>query len=194
MSNKTVPLKDDEKTNIEVVMEEYRTLRAESLQTITNKYLILTFGLGSIGFVFHAGISKVVPNNIIITFLIFAIAIPLLSLIFLSLWLGETERMLRAGRYLTKIENEINEKFGEKILNWETSLREKKGHKQKTGQIIYPNQIVISLFLGISYFSPLYYFLNCKINNLMFIFVILIYLIIFCVSIKVYEKRKEFLE
>jgi len=60
----------------------------------------------------------------------------------LYIWIGEEERMMRIGMYCQELESKINKRIGEEILNWENFKRKK--------SIIYPEILIIAMFLGLS--------------------------------------------
>lgn len=154
---------------VQVMMEEYKSLRSESLQSMRNRNSILTFGLGTIGLIFHAGIS-ILNTQDVFSFLIFSFFIPVLSLLLLVLWMGEAERMSRVGVYLVDFEKKVNEIFENdeqlrQLLHWETWLREFKQSKNRTNQLLYPYLAVLILFLGISISSYIFILIYSHFNE-----------------------------
>lgn len=160
---------------INLIFEDYKTLREESLQSMRNRNAVLTFGLGVLGVIFHAGISSFsngTQNGYWLSLSIFYLGIPALSLLIYTLWLGEVARMRRIGVYLMEREKLINLLIGsilekikdEKIVNkdypghfnkavfWENYIREKITSK-KTRQLRFPYIAVTILFLGIAIVS-----------------------------------------
>lgn len=136
---------------IEVMLKEYEMLRQEILGAMSNRAQIISFGLGTIGVLF-AGIltsdlAKESPKLLIV---VFSFAIPTASVLVLYIWLGEVERMMRAGRYLANLEGRINRALGagEDTLRWENWLRDTRV------QIRYTYLVVIALFFGFAYGSP----------------------------------------
>jgi hypothetical protein len=150
------------------LIDDYKQLREESLQSMRNRSSILTFGLGVIGVIFHAATSafsiKTFEGYLLCLF-IFNIALPVLSLLILALWMGEAARMSRIGIYLKERELLINliaervfpdncykltrYSHFNKLIYWENYLRED-FDKKKTRQLIYPYYAVIMIFVGIS--------------------------------------------
>ena len=155
----------------ELIFEDYKVLREESLESMRNRNAILTFGLGVLGVIFHAGISSFsagTKDSYWLSFLIFYIGIPALSLLILTLWLGESARMSRIGVYLKERENLINLLSGsvlkslntaskkghpthfDKVVFWENYIRERIDNPHgKTRQLIFPYKAVIALFFGV---------------------------------------------
>ncbi len=157
---------------IEILIEDYKLLREESLQSMKNRNAILTFGLATLGFVIHAGVSSFTAGNqsgYWFSFFIFYLGLPLVSLLILILWVGEAARMSRTGIYMKerevlvnllsgsiidKYKNNVNfendfPKHYDKVLYWENYIREKIG-KKKTRQLKFPYLAVLFLFFGIS--------------------------------------------
>lgn len=134
---------------VEIMLEEYKTLRQESLNAMSNRNIILSFGLASISAVFtgsiiaHASTSDIHSSILILRFA-FILVIPAISCIVLLMWLGEYERMQRAGKFLAKLELKINTEASRELLSWEKYLRERKLHMK------YPYYATVVLLTGIS--------------------------------------------
>jgi hypothetical protein len=80
---------------IEAALEEYRLLRDESLQAIDRQVRVLGLGTTASGAVLGLGIKAGLSSSTASALLVgFA---PLLALFVCVLWLGEMERMVRAG-------------------------------------------------------------------------------------------------
>lgn len=161
----------------DLIFEDYKVLREESLQSMRNRNAILTFGLGVLGVIFHAGISSFsagTKDGYWLSFFIFYIGIPALSLVILTLWFGEAARMSRIGAYLMERENLINLLSGsvlkslkvnpvgekgqpthfDKVVFWENYIRERiDSSSGKTRQLVFSYKAVIALFLGASIIS-----------------------------------------
>ena len=130
---------------IEIMLKEYETLRQESLNSMHNRNTILSFGLAAIGAIFAGSIIAYSTDTYsLIPSLALIIVIPLISSFILLIWLGEYERMQRAGRFLVGIEHRINKEFSKELLTWETRLRERRVHMR------YPYYATVGLLIGIS--------------------------------------------
>ena len=93
-----------------ILLEEYKTLRQESLTAMNNRNKVLSFGLAAIGAILTGSIFAYEENGYpFISILILIIIIPVVSSFVLLMWFGEYERMQRAGKFLTKLEEKINE-------------------------------------------------------------------------------------
>jgi predicted MFS family arabinose efflux permease len=135
----------------EVLLKEYETLRQESLDSINNRSQIVSFGLGTLG-ILTAGVfaSDLALKSFPLLVLVFSMGIPTISVLVLYSWLGEVERMMRAGRFMVDLEARINAEIspGNPALTWERWLR------SESTQMRYPYVVVLALFLGIAIAAP----------------------------------------
>ena len=110
----------------DTITEEYKSLRTESLEALRRQATVLQVGLALIGVLLAAGFSgyEDIPDPLV--WVLFGLIIPVLSYTILFIWLGEVERMARAGYYLTGLEKKINNSFSHprEALEWEQWLRE----------------------------------------------------------------------
>lgn len=136
---------------IELMTKEYETLRQESLDSMNNRSQVISFGLATIGLIFAAVFSlDAASQSKQLILLIFSAGIPIISIMILYIWLGEVERMMRAGEYLCGLEARINSMFetDDPPLRWEWWLR------TSGKQMRYPYIMVIGLFFGLAFFAP----------------------------------------
>ena len=106
--------------SIDVLMQEYNTLRIEALKCIDKQYQIVILELTGLGamFSFKEKLSDM-----------FWTIVPLFLIALTSLWLSEQRRMIRAGDHIALIEKKVNKLMeridGEEqhLLDWEQSLR-----------------------------------------------------------------------
>jgi hypothetical protein len=139
---------------IEIVMEEYKTLRTESIESVKSQQTTLNIGTAIAGAVVIAGFN--LWKETLIPDLIFLFFIPILCYLILAIWLGEVSRMVRAGKYIKKLENRISKEYSkiEPPLSFENWLRNKdKNDKSKQTKWNYIS--VISLFIFIAFSSIL---------------------------------------
>ena len=131
--------------SVEILLEEYKTLRQESLTAMNNRNRVLSFGLAAIGAIVTGGVyAYKVDDNSLISNLTLIIVIPAITSFILLIWLGEYERMQRAGKFLARLEGRINKEAREILLTWETQLREDQSHMK------YPYYATVLLLIGIS--------------------------------------------
>jgi len=137
----------------EIMLHEYNTLRTEIENSFGSAKRILAIGLGIMGALFTGGVINQINNIdvnvfgslLLISFLI--LVIPLVSLVTLAMWLGEYQRIQRAGKYLVGLENKINALVDEDVLNWENHLKKNNLHMR------YPYASIIVLMIVISVLS-----------------------------------------
>jgi hypothetical protein len=112
---------------IDIAMEEYKTLREESLAAIAGQQQVLIVGLGGIGVLLGVGAASWNDSdkNSLAAIVLLAL-IPLLCYLMLIIWIGEVIRMRRAGNFIAGIEQRINAAFPSRkdVLSWETRFRQ----------------------------------------------------------------------
>ncbi len=129
-----------------VVIEEYKTLREESLTSLQTQQSILRFGTATLGIVLVAGFN--VWERPLLSEIIFFFFAPLISYLVLIIWMGEIARMMRSGVYLLELEKKVSKEFSDKpeALTWENWLRQ--GQQDgKTPQLIWNYKAIIAMFL-----------------------------------------------
>lgn len=176
---------------ISVVMEEYKTLRAESLTAIQMQQSVLRFGAAILGIVLATGIN--VWDKPLLTSFIFLFLTPAISYLLIIVWMGEVERMVRAGKFLVLIEEKVNTVFGrtQKALEWESWLHTKKNGK--TPQVIWNYASIVSIFLSISLasiFLGVYKVYNILCSNYVAILIIVELFILFIVIFLFLSKAR----
>jgi hypothetical protein len=130
---------------LNTLMEEYKTLREESLTGMKNQLSVFNIALLLIGLLAAAGANfwgkaMVIP---ILLGLFGPVAAGCLAIA----WLGEVARMMRAGDHLAGLEDSINELIGKKVLTWENNLRAKTNNRH-TPQMFFGYLATLSLFYG----------------------------------------------
>jgi len=139
MSNETAARRD-------AWFKEYETLRQESLQSMGNRTQIISFGLGTLAVLVGGTIAASVPSPQLVRTM-FDAAIPIISVLIYYAWFAEFERMVRAGRFIQRLEQRINETLGsEPVLSWEKYV--------ETTRMGYAYVVVAVLFLGIAAVAP----------------------------------------
>ena len=117
---------------------------------------ILTFGLGTIGAVFSFSIASYqsggAENSNYLAIFVLILVIPLITNFLLILLIGEYESINELGRFITEIENKINQRApqdlqGELHLGWENYIRTNRVYKK------YPYTYSLTLLLVISFTS-----------------------------------------
>lgn len=105
--------------NDQVLLEEYKTIRAEVTTSISAQISILAFGAATIGFSFAAA-SQTSNEQFRDMFLL--VLVPLLCYLIVVVWFAEVMRMARAGAFLMRLEKRLDEQFGYGALTWESTI------------------------------------------------------------------------
>src|SRR5581483_10486445 len=92
---------------LDLVKEEYKTLRDESKQASINMLAAIQIGATVIGALMYAGFSQWNSSPAVVVFVFFLI-VPILGAVSLFVWLGEAIRMRRVGDYLVLIEHKAS--------------------------------------------------------------------------------------
>jgi hypothetical protein len=136
---------------LSVAIEEYKTLRTESIDAIKGQQTTFNIGTATIGVLTAAAFT--VWDKPLLSDLIFMAFLPLTSYLILAVWIGEVSRMMRAGYFISLIENKINSHLKvEDALSWENWLRKKK-RGGKTNQMKLNYLAIIALFLSLALVS-----------------------------------------
>jgi len=122
MEKRTTKVRDDKelsimKLRLDLRLQAYRFLREEILHSIELQYKIIMAMATVVAFIL--GLSIVQP-----TWTLVILVLPWIATAFVSLWLIEFTRMMRAGGFLHLLEKDINAEVGELCIYWETMLRE----------------------------------------------------------------------
>ena len=154
-------MKNYKKQKLEILIKQYELFSTYSTSTSPGiRYNILSIGLATMGVIF-AGVALILKADKIsisgitcgvkelLAGIILTLIIPTFCLAILFMWLGEEHRMIRMGKFLKKLEEQINSELQEDIMTWEKYIR------QKSQQIRYPEVFILALFLGSSLLSSL---------------------------------------
>lgn len=94
----------------ELLVAEYNALRAESLNAKQNQQTIFQWSLAAMGAVFAAlAVLAASPGSILVGY---AFVVPLVATTGFMSWLGEVERMERAGRFIRNREQAVQRGTG----------------------------------------------------------------------------------
>jgi hypothetical protein len=145
-------------------IEEYKSIRTESLDSMKVQNTILSYGVTTIGLILTAGISIIDKNDmLVLDEAIFCVFIPLVVFFIVMIWAGEVARMYRAGSFLAIREPIISQyvdKIGsrgcwdEPALGWENWLL-KKGHNNETPhqRLYIQHYSILAMFLFLAILS-----------------------------------------
>ena len=105
-----------------IAVEEYKTLREESLQAQRQHHSALQLGFS--GLAVLVGLSVALHDRAVAAVVLLT-AVPLLVAATTLVWLNELRRMVRAGAYLVEVEGHLNDSAAGRVpaVGWETSLR-----------------------------------------------------------------------
>jgi hypothetical protein len=159
--------------SVQVLLEEYKTLRQEILTAMANRNSILSFGQASIGAIFTASIvTYKTANYSVFSSLSLIFLIPTVVSFILFMWIGEYQRMQRAGKFLAQLEERINDESKQILLSWETSLRTNRLHMK------YPYDTTVLLLTLISTVSVLIGLYSLHLSNAKLTPIIIVTLVI----------------
>ena len=137
-------------------LEEYRSLRAESLESSRNQHLIVNIGGLAVGLLMVWGFY--IWERLLVPDLLFLVFIPAICYTVLIIWIGEVARLMRVGFYLSEREREISASFPghPKALHWENWLRDESegGRKHQVMLnylavvILFSSGAIVSLVVG----------------------------------------------
>jgi hypothetical protein len=130
------------------MLKEYEAIRQEILVAMNNRISILSFGLATIGAIFTASIAVSATGTYsVLASLMLILAVPGINSFVLFMWMGEYQRMMRAGRFLFELEAKINKMAEADVLMWETQLRSQRLHMK------YPYNTTVMLLTVIGIIS-----------------------------------------
>lgn len=144
----------DKELIIKVLLAEYAALRAEILEAIKSRIMIINFSFGG-ACVFIAGLLSSKIDKFVVGVILLSI-VPLASKAVLLIWLGEYNRSRRAETLICRIENEINRTLGGiDAMAWVSYVHESKKsmlapYIAAITFIAIPNYISICIGLAIS--------------------------------------------
>jgi hypothetical protein len=111
----------------DMIIEEYKALRAEILLCLERRITIISYGLAAVGVLVGAGIAAVYYDKIVLAALVFLGVLPVTAVYVLDIWLAETRRARRASRYNWYLEKKLaaimSATPSHLPLEWEARLR-----------------------------------------------------------------------
>ena len=130
---------------LEVALEEYRSLRQESIASMQMQQSSLTFGTATVGLVLSAGLS--VWDRPFLPEMVFLILIPAFVSLTLLIWAGEVARMFRVGRFIADVESKINGVVGLSVaaLAWENWLARPRPDGRTAHSVLRPLYVAVYL-------------------------------------------------
>jgi hypothetical protein len=135
-------------------IEEYRSLRQESLDALDRQQTVAQYGLAAVGVVLGIGLLAEQNGRTTLAAVVLMILVPLLALFGAHMLAAEAQRVARAGWYLRGLEARINRRLPPDLepLAWETMLATDgryrvQGYPEVVG-IVIAVTLVISVGIG----------------------------------------------
>jgi hypothetical protein len=139
-------------------VEEYKSLRTESLDSMKVQNTILSYGVSSVVLILTAGLSIIDKDTLsTVDAGIFLLLIPTTIFFIVVIWAGEVARMYRAGAFLMKHELIVSEYVGtvsRPALSWENWLSQNGINNEAPHKKLYMQHYsVLAMFLFLSIVS-----------------------------------------
>jgi hypothetical protein len=93
---------------LNVMMQEYTAIRGEIQTSLSNQVSILSFGAATVGLLVAAG-AALWQDEPWPTGLLLLVVVPVVCFLTLIIYAGELIRLMRAGLFLNRLENYVNE-------------------------------------------------------------------------------------
>lgn len=137
----------------ELLIEEYRTLRQESLDSLGHRLTVVNFTFAALSIVIGAMVASdgVSPGLLALLGILF---VPQGAKAGLFIWLGEYQRSQRAGKHLVHLEERLNalvDSADGEALCWETSLARQQETDQVDHHMKYPYQATVAFTMGVGW-------------------------------------------
>ncbi|MGA2916014.1 MAG: hypothetical protein ABSE89_08325 [Sedimentisphaerales bacterium] len=147
----------------QIILEEYKAIRAEILLCLERRITIISYGLTSVGVLVGAGVTSLNYSHSEFAILVFLVVLPVTALYVLNIWLAETHRVRRASHYNWYIEKKLAavEEFADKPLEWESRIHDKNDPHRRFKHYNY-TVCYFSLLFAISVGVGLYLLLTSK--------------------------------
>jgi hypothetical protein len=139
-------------------IEEYKSLRTESLDSMKVQNTILSYGVTAVVLILTAGLSIIDKEGLVMVDAgIFLILIPTTIFFIVMIWAGEVARMYRAGSFLVKHELIVSEYVGmvsKPALSWENWLSQNGVNNEAPHKKLYiQHYSVLAMFLFLAVLS-----------------------------------------
>ncbi len=137
----------------QVILEEYKAVRAEIILCLEGRVSIVSLGFAAIGALLAGGVAALSREKPywLASALIIGIGVTLTSIYVLDVWTAETGRLLRASNHNCYLEKKINDLFAGSVkpLEWEHRLRTDENYKS----FLPSDKETPWIFLVVSFFS-----------------------------------------
>jgi hypothetical protein len=111
---------------LSTTLEEYKSLRQESLQALAQQQTVLQFGLSVLGVLVGLAVQQA-DKEPLLSIILGAGFVPLVAVFVAIIWVGEFERLGRVGFHLATIEYAVTKEIGRPALWWESALQAARG-------------------------------------------------------------------
>jgi ABC-type multidrug transport system fused ATPase/permease subunit len=178
--------------NKDILLEEYKTIRAEVTASISAQISILAFGAATIGFSFAAA-SQTSNENFRDMFLL--VLVPLLCYLIVIVWFAEVMRMLRAGAFIMRLEKRLDEQFGHGALTWESTIFQSRCRSGPSAFLQDPDKFrtfaIWLLFFTIAATSIVIGWGSVSVFAWQHFFAVIAFVIAFAVVLRIFLLREE---
>jgi hypothetical protein len=139
---------EDRALAVSAMLNEYNTLRQESMSSIGNRVTIANFTFGAVAVILAAFVTQDKPS--LLMGFVAMLLVPQISKVGLLIWLGEYGRSQRAGKWIAHLEQRISKVIGlDRVIAWETALLGRTN--QVSYHMNYPYMSVVLLLLGVGW-------------------------------------------
>jgi hypothetical protein len=107
----------------DAMIEEYKLLRAEVLQSTLHRLNVTAMGLATLVALIGGAVLAIVNGESHAAAIVLAFAGPTVSVVILHLWVAETNRARRASWFLWGLSRRLNKCPGTDGMRWEEDLR-----------------------------------------------------------------------
>jgi Zn-dependent protease with chaperone function len=137
------------RAEVDLAIEEYRTVRAEELVALQSHLAILRYGIT--GCAVLVGVAVQQHKDRYLGWIIAIAIVPMVVLFSVVIWMGEYERMARAGHYLARLEARLNQRFSHvdwPALRWESWLHAGAAAQSRVAGGLHRYFTIFGIFVG----------------------------------------------
>jgi hypothetical protein len=131
---------------VKSILKEYEMLRNEIINSMNARNNILAFSYAIIGVMYSLSLTQDNRLTDLSSNLVLIIIVPTIAYFSTSIWIGEYERMQRAGKYIQKLESKLNNLLSNNnAMGWENFLRNEGLHMSYPYHAVIGSMGVLSL-------------------------------------------------
>ncbi len=182
-------IKLSDKESINLLLEEYRSLREEVLRAISARFQILSLGLAGVALLAAHSVRALAGGDHEYAPVVLFLLVPVICIATFYTWYSEMRRARRASWYLWGIERGLNSKCGLGIFSWEQDLRKGMRIAHVFRKHYYANAVLFAAIPSICIYLGL---MGCGKRSLICILGLVISVIVFIsfMFYKCYELKK----